>query len=1395
MYLRSGADHVPPLLYPAAGGQRKIAFMGSEGPRCIGRPFPRTCMYLRSGTDHVPPLLYPTIAFNLTAWWAARGTPVILSTGRALVCTCGRGDVTCCTEVCRQSLDPAQPTCEPRRSRADAPGSRRGDAPVCGSSPMAVSRMCARWALLPLLLALCSPALPIEIPKGYKWQNLTMPPSITEQSPETYVVYPINDIQLQCEAKDQENLMFRWTQNGTFFDPLSDPRVKTRENSGTMTIANSNGIVMKSYRGKYRCYVSNDLGTAISTEINLIAESTPTWAKEEIPEFKVEEGKSVVLPCNPPVSALPPRIIWMNNKLLHILQDERVSMGLNGKLYFANVVANDSRPDYICHAQFIQARTIIQKEAIKLQVTPTNSIKLQEPKFLMPPGSTSSYLALKGSLLQLECIAEGYPTPEIWWERLNGEVPNGRVTYHSFRKILQISNVAEEDDGEYQCTVSNQKGTAKHVYTVAVEAAPYWIKKPKSSMYSPGETARLDCEVYGKPKPKVTWKINGVPVKELDPNPYRRVKDNALILSSVQPNDTVVAQCEAVNKHGHILANAYIYVIKLPPQIETRNNKSYQVVEKRTAFMHCKSFGAPVPTIQWMDERQEDILQKERYFLLTNGTLRISDVQWDDSGLYTCAASNDQDTVYITATLSVKNATRIIQLPQDMRVKRGEAASFECLALFDPSFVKKSVRWKMGEKDVEETSDSDKYFIEEGTLTVYNVDYDDEGIYTCVAESPLDSVEESAELVVVDRPAPPRDLELTDRKDRGVTLTWLAGDDNNSPIEEYIIEYEEDSFTQDQWHELKRVDGTLNSVELELSPWVNYQFRVTAVNEVGKSKPSSSSDRFETAKAAPDKNPKQVKGRGNDPSNMYIYWEPMKGIDWNGPGFRYIVKWRLQHKETEWHTQEVDSPPWVVHETPTFAQYEIKVQSYNEIGEGPEPEVYIGYSGENYPTAYPINVGVLCLNWSTIEVTWSPVPKESINGHLLGYKIYYWIERQTENRHKRHTMKHLAIIRGDHHRAEISGLEPYKPYNLDVRVFNGKGDGPPSEVSSFTTPEGVPGKPASLHLEYVSETSVHLVWTAPLSPNGVLTAYLLQYQPVNKTHAGSLNNIMIEDPQKLNWTLSKLDPKELYRFYVRAFTKEGEGVPFIIEGKTELETEFPPVTNITFWKGDNYTIIRWEPVEGHRDMDFQIKYMNKNSVEPWRIAANVSSAQRTYHVTGLMPGTNYRFKLVTWNQTHEVDIWDTEVLTSGIDPVRKPGGFATEGWFIGLISAIVLLLLILLILCFIKRSKGGKYSVKDKEDTQVDSEARPMKDETFGEYSDNEEKPFTSSQPSLNGELIKPLGSDDSLADYGGSVDVQFNEDGSFIGQYSGKKDEKEPAVGHDSSGATSPVNPVVALE
>lgn len=34
---------------------------------------------------------------------------------------------------------------------------------------------------------------------------------------------------------------------------------------------------------------------------------------------------------------------------------------------------------------------------------------------------------------------------------------------------------------------------------------------------------------------------------------------------------------------------------------------------------------------------------------------------------------------------------------------------------------------------------------------------------------------------------------------------------------------------------------------------------------------------------------------------------------------------------------------------------------------------------------------------------------------------------------------------------------------------------------------------------------------------------------------------------------------------------------------------------------------------------------------------------------------------------------------------------STQGWFIGIMCAVALMVLILLIVCFIKRSRGGKY--------------------------------------------------------------------------------------------------------
>lgn len=74
--------------------------------------------------------------------------------------------------------------------------------------------------------------------------------------------------------------------------------------------------------------------------------------------------------------------------------------------------------------------------------------------------------------------------------------------------------------------------------------------------------------------------------------------------------------------------------------------------------------------------------------------------------------------------------------------------------------------------------------------------------------------------------------------------------------------------------------------------------------------------------------------------------------------------------------------------------------------------------------------------------------------------------------------------------------------------------------------------------------------------------------------------------------------------------------------------------------------------------------------------------------------------------------------------------------------------------------------------------------------SDEDNKPLQGSQTSLDGNVKE---SDDSLVDYGEGGDGQFNEDGSFIGQYTVKKD-KDETEGNESSEATSPVNAIYSL-
>ncbi|XP_077860148.1 neurofascin isoform X24 [Macaca mulatta] len=1141
------------------------------------------------------------------------------------------------------------------------------------------------WVHAAFLLCLLSLGGAIEIP-----MDLTQPPTITKQSVKDHIVDPRDNILIECEAKGNPAPSFHWTRNSRFFNIAKDPRVSMRRRSGTLVIDFRSGGRPEEYEGEYQCFARNKFGTALSNRIRLQVSKSPLWPKENLDPVVVQEGAPLTLQCNPPPGLPSPVIFWMSSSMEPITQDKRVSQGHNGDLYFSNVMLQDMQTDYSCNARFHFTHTIQQKNPFTLKVLTTRGVAERTPSFMYPQGTASSQMVLRGMDLLLECIASGVPTPDIAWYKKGGDLPSDKAKFENFNKALRITNVSEEDSGEYFCLASNKMGSIRHTISVRVKAAPYWLDEPKNLILAPGEDGRLVCRANGNPKPTVQWMVNGEPLQSAPPNPNREVAGDTIIFRDTQISSRAVYQCNTSNEHGYLLANAFVSVLDVPPRMLSPRNQLIRVILYNRTRLDCPFFGSPIPTLRWFKNGQGSNLDGGNYHVYENGSLEIKMIRKEDQGIYTCVATNILGKAENQVRLEVKDPTRIYRMPEDQVAKRGTTVQLECRVKHDPS-LKLTVSWL---KDDEPLYIGNRMKKEDDSLTIFGVAERDQGSYTCVASTELDQDLAKAYLTVLadqatptnrlaalpkGRPDRPRDLELTDLAERSVRLTWIPGDDNNSPITDYVVQFEEDQFQPGVWHDHSKYPGSVNSAVLRLSPYVNYQFRVIAVNEVGSSHPSLPSERYRTSGAPPESNPGDVKGEGTRKNNMEITWTPMNATSAFGPNLRYIVKWRRRETREAWNNVTVWGSRYVVGQTPVYVPYEIRVQAENDFGKGPEPESVIGYSGEDLPSA---------------------------------------------------------------------------PRRFRVRQPN---------------------------LE-----TINLEWDHPEHPNGIMTGYTLKYVAFNGTKVGKQ---IVENfsPNQTKFTVQRTDPVSRYRFTLSARTQVGSG-----EAVTE-ESPAPPneapdeqsIWNVTVLPNSKWANITWKHNFGP-GTDFVVEYIDSNHTKK---TVPVKAQAQPIQLTDLYPGMTYTLRV--YSRDNEGISSTVITFMTSTAYTNNQADIATQGWFIGLMCAIALLVLILLIVCFIKRSRGGKYPVREKKDVPLGPEDPKEEDGSF-DYSDEDNKPLQGSQTSLDG-TIKQQESDDSLVDYGEGGEGQFNEDGSFIGQYTVKKD-KEETEGNESSEATSPVNAIYSL-
>uniref|UniRef100_A0A2R9A8E6 Neurofascin n=1 Tax=Pan paniscus TaxID=9597 RepID=A0A2R9A8E6_PANPA len=1212
------------------------------------------------------------------------------------------------------------------------------------------------WVHAAFLLCLLSLGGAIEIPMDPSIQNerkLTQPPTITKQSVKDHIVDPRDNILIECEAKGNPAPSFHWTRNSRFFNIAKDPRVSMRRRSGTLVIDFRSGGRPEEYEGEYQCFARNKFGTALSNRIRLQVSKSPLWPKENLDPVVVQEGAPLTLQCNPPPGLPSPVIFWMSSSMEPITQDKRVSQGHNGDLYFSNVMLQDMQTDYSCNARFHFTHTIQQKNPFTLKVLTTRGVAERTPSFMYPQGTASSQMVLRGMDLLLECIASGVPTPDIAWYKKGGDLPSDKAKFENFNKALRITNVSEEDSGEYFCLASNKMGSIRHTISVRVKAAPYWLDEPKNLILAPGEDGRLVCRANGNPKPTVQWMVNGEPLQSAPPNPNREVAGDTIIFRDTQISSRAVYQCNTSNEHGYLLANAFVSVLDVPPRMLSPRNQLIRVILYNRTRLDCPFFGSPIPTLRWFKNGQGSNLDGGNYHVYENGSLEIKMIRKEDQGIYTCVATNILGKAENQVRLEVKDPTRIYRMPEDQVAKRGTTVQLECRVKHDPS-LKLTVSWL---KDDEPLYIGNRMKKEDDSLTIFGVAERDQGSYTCVASTELDQDLAKAYLTVLGRPDRPRDLELTDLAERSVRLTWIPGDANNSPITDYVVQFEEDQFQPGVWHDHSKYPGSVNSAVLRLSPYVNYQFRVIAINEVGSSHPSLPSERYRTSGAPPESNPGDVKGEGTRKNNMEITWTPMNATSAFGPNLRYIVKWRRRETREAWNNVTVWGSRYVVGQTPVYVPYEIRVQAENDFGKGPEPESVIGYSGEDLPSA-PRRFRVRQPNLETINLEWDH--PEHPNGIMIGYTLKYVAFNGTKV-----GKQIVENFSPNQTKFTVQRTDPVSRYRftLSARTQVGSGEAvteespaPPNEAPPTLPPTTVGATGAVSSTDATAIAATTEATTVPIIPTVAPTTIATTTVATTTTTTAATTTTTESPPTTTSGT------------------KIHESAP-----------DEQSIWNVTVLPNSKWANITWKHNFGP-GTDFVVEYIDSNHTKK---TVPVKAQAQPIQLTDLYPGMTYTLRV--YSRDNEGISSTVITFMTSTAYTNNQADIATQGWFIGLMCAIALLVLILLIVCFIKRSRGGKYPVREKKDVPLGPEDPKEEDGSF-DYSDEDNKPLQGSQTSLDG-TIKQQESDDSLVDYGEGGEGQFNEDGSFIGQYTVKKD-KEETEGNESSEATSPVNAIYSL-
>ncbi|OCT61270.1 hypothetical protein XELAEV_18047294mg [Xenopus laevis] len=456
----------------------------------------------------------------------------------------------------------------------------------------------------------------------------------------------------------------------------------------------------------------------------------------------------------------------------------------------------------------------------------------------------------------------------------------------------------------------------------------------------------------------------------------------------------------------------------------------------------------------------------------------------------------------------------------------------------------------------------------------------------------------------------PTDLEVTSSSPNTLTISWEA------PA--VSVRYYRITYSQTGGHGPEKeftVPGTSNTATIRgLNPGVSYTITVYAVTGRGDS-PASSKPLTIIHKTDVDQ-PIDMAVTDIQDHSIHVKWSPPPGPV---TGYRVTSVPKSGQGETFSQVISPDQTEVTIVGLQPAVEYVVSIYSQGENGES-EPLVETAVTNIDNPKGLTFtDVGV-----DSIRLAWE-VP----DGQVTRYRVTYSSPEDG--------VKELfPAPEGDDDTAELHGLRPGTEYTVSIVALHDDMESKPLiGIQSTAIPA-----PTNLQFSQVTPSGFSLSWHAPTVH---LTGYLVRVNPKEKT--GPTKEVRLS-PGVAATTVTGLMVATKYEVNVYALKDSLTSQP--LQGLiSTLDNVSPPrrprIQDVT----ETTVTLSWrtktETITG-----FQIDAIPADGQNP--IRRTVDADLRTFTITGLQPGTDYKIYLYTLNDNARSSPVTVDVTTAVDSP-------------------------------------------------------------------------------------------------------------------------------------------------